>query len=280
MASEAYLAFEQADEAVALHAGAELERQGWRVARASAELYAEENRTALIQAISQASVFVLVASPAAAESAALKRDVAIALNNGRALVVVRAADIPAGSWIESTLDLNHAIDMRAGVNAEPETLSALSQAARGARGQGTVLAMLNIKGGVGKTVLAANLFAAAHLADKRSISFIDLDPQHNLTQYFLSPGERHRVRDRNHTLYGVLNPRGDHALSAADLGPSPYRSTGPSRAKAKRRTSSWSRATSACLSSRSTRVRTATRLRPSCVSARSWRPCASAPTRW
>lgn len=218
MASEAYLAFEQADEAVALHAGAELERQGWRVARASAELYAEENRTALIQAISQASVFVLVASPAAAESAALKRDVAIALNNGRALVVVRAADIPAGSWIESTLDLNHAIDMRAGVNAEPETLSALSQAARGARGQGTVLAMLNIKGGVGKTVLAANLFAAAHLADKRSISFIDLDPQHNLTQYFLSPGERHRVRDRNHTLYGVLNPRGDHALSAADFG--------------------------------------------------------------
>src|SRR5262249_24172688 len=71
---------------------------------------------------------------------------------------------------------------------------------------------------VGKTVLAANLFAAAHLADKRSISFIDLDPQHNLTQYFLSPGERNRIRDRNHTLYGVLNPRGESSLKVSDFG--------------------------------------------------------------
>jgi len=78
--------------------------------------------------------------------------------------------------------------------------------------------MLNIKGGVGKTVLAANLFAAAHLADKRSISFIDLDPQHNLTQYFLSPGERNRIRDRNHTLYGILNARGDASTPRGDFG--------------------------------------------------------------
>jgi chromosome partitioning protein len=71
---------------------------------------------------------------------------------------------------------------------------------------------------VGKTVLAANLFAAAHLADKRAISFIDLDPQHNLTQYFLSPGERNRIRDRNHTIFGVLSPRGESSLAAADFG--------------------------------------------------------------
>ena len=61
------------------------------------------------------------------------------------------------------------------------------------------------------------MFAAAHLADKRSISFIDLDPQHNLTQYFLSPGERNRIRDRNHTLYGILNPRGEASLPRARL---------------------------------------------------------------
>ncbi|MCR6643445.1 MAG: ParA family protein [Terricaulis sp.] len=119
---------------------------------------------------------------------------AIALNNGRPIVIVLAADLPPGGWIESTLDLEHAIDLRAGDNASAETLGKITEAARGVRGQGRVIAMLNIKGGVGKTVLAANLFAAAHLADKRSISFIDLDPQHNLTQYFLSPGERARVR--------------------------------------------------------------------------------------
>ncbi|HRE44332.1 MAG TPA: ParA family protein [Terricaulis sp.] len=218
MASEAFLAFEPADETAARIAGAELERNGWSVVRANAELRADENRNALIQAVSHAAIFVLIASPAASASGALQREVAIALNNGRPIVIVLAADLPPGGWIESTLDLEHAIDLRAGDNASAETLGKITEAARGVRGQGRVIAMLNIKGGVGKTVLAANLFAAAHLADKRSISFIDLDPQHNLTQYFLSPGERARVRDRNHTLYGVLNGRGEHALARADFG--------------------------------------------------------------
>jgi len=218
MASAAYLAFDQADEAAALQASAELERNGWQVVRANTDLRADENRAGLIQAVSAAGVVVLIASPAANASAAVQREAAIALNNGRLIIPVLAADLPSGSWIESTLDLSRAIDLRAGPNASAETLAGISEAARTGRGQGRVLAMLNIKGGVGKTVLAANLFAAAHLADKRSISFIDLDPQHNLTQYFLSPGERHRVRDRNHTLYGVLNPRGDNALNPADFG--------------------------------------------------------------
>jgi chromosome partitioning protein len=102
--------------------------------------------------------------------------------------------------------------------ARSEVLSQIVDRARSANGRGRVIAMLNIKGGVGKTVLAANLFAAAHLADKRSVSFIDLDPQHNLTQYFLSPSERNRIRDRNHTIYGILNPRGEASIPRNDIG--------------------------------------------------------------
>jgi chromosome partitioning protein len=213
MASEAYLAFERADEAAALQVAAELERNGWTVARSGA---APADDAALSQMIGNTGVMVVIASAAAEASATLPREVAAALNNGRTIVVVLAGDLPPGSWIEATLDLEHAIDLRRG--ASPETLMRIVEAARLARGQGRVVAMLNIKGGVGKTVLAANLFAAAHLADKRSVSFIDLDPQHNLTQYFLSPAERHRVRDRNHTLYGILTPRGDTSLARADFG--------------------------------------------------------------
>src|SRR5690606_13287133 len=108
------------------------------------------------------------------------------------------------------------IDLRRG--ARSEVLGQIVERARAANARGRVIAMLNIKGGVGKTVLAANLFAAAHLADKRSVSFIDLDPQHNLTQYFLSPGERNRVRDRNHSIYGILNPRGEASVPLSDIG--------------------------------------------------------------
>ncbi|MCR6643444.1 MAG: hypothetical protein NVV62_02355 [Terricaulis sp.] len=63
MASEAFLAFEPADETAAQIAGAELERNGWSVVRANAELRADENRNALIQAVSHAAIFVLIASP-------------------------------------------------------------------------------------------------------------------------------------------------------------------------------------------------------------------------
>jgi chromosome partitioning protein len=213
MSSEAYLAYERADEAAALEVAAELERAGWVVARSDG---ATADTAALSQTIGLKSIVVVIASAAAESSTALPREVAAALNNGRPIVLVVVGDLSPGAWIEATLDLSHAVDLRQGATAE--ALRRISDAARAARGQGRVIAMLNIKGGVGKTVLAANLFAAAHLADKRSVSFIDLDPQHNLTQYFLSPMERHRVRDRNHTLYGVLTPRGDASLARADFG--------------------------------------------------------------
>ena len=210
----AYLAFEAADEDAARQVGAELERNGWRVIRAS-ELRAQDKLTALVQAIGEASVVLVFASPAAQESTWLQREVAAALNNGRTLIVVQTGELAADSWIHATLDTSGSIDLRGGANSE--TLSQVVEWARMASGRGRVVSMLNIKGGVGKTTLAANLFAAAHLADQRSVSFIDLDPQHNLTQYFLSPGERNRIRDRNHTIYNILNPRGDASAKPEDF---------------------------------------------------------------
>lgn len=215
MAIAAYLAHEQADEEAALAVSAELERNGWTVNRSSAELRAPDKLGAFVQTIGEAAIVVVLASRAAHESNWIQREVGAALNNGRPVIVVQTEDLPAVSWIHATLDTASSIDIRRG--ARSEVLAQIVDRARAANGRGRVIAMLNIKGGVGKTVLAANLFAAAHLADKRSISFIDLDPQHNLTQYFLSPGERNRVRDRNHTIYGILNPRGDASVPMSDI---------------------------------------------------------------
>jgi chromosome partitioning protein len=208
MANAAYLAFEPADEAVALAVAAELERHGWAVTRAGPELRVSENLSGLIQAVGEASFVVVVASPAAEESAWMRREVAAALNNGRSIILIQGGEMAADSWIAATLDRAQAIDLRRGMGAE--TMARIAEAARNASTRrGRVIAMLNIKGGVGKTVLAANLFAAAHLADKRAITFIDLDPQHNLTQYFLPPGERNQIRDQGRTIYSVLTTRGE-----------------------------------------------------------------------
>jgi chromosome partitioning protein len=210
----AYLAFEAADDEAARRIGSELERNGWSVIR-GADLRAQDKIGALVQAVGDAGVVIVLASPAAQESTWLQREVAAALNNGRPVIIAMTGELPADSWIQATLDTAGAIDFRRGANGE--ALTKLVDRARAVAGRGRVVAMLNIKGGVGKTVLAANLFAAAHLADKRSVSFIDLDPQHNLTQYFLSPGERNRIRDRNHTIYNILNPRGDASAKREDF---------------------------------------------------------------
>ncbi len=213
MAISAYLAFEAADEAAALAVGAELERNGWNVVRSSADLRSDENVNALIQTVGEASFVVVIASPAAQDSMWMRREVAVALNNGRSILLIQAGEIAPESWIAATLEIGQAIDIRRGIGAE--TMARLAEAGRNASTRrGRVLAMLNIKGGVGKTVLAANLFAAAHLADKRAISFIDLDPQHNLTQYFLPPGERNRLRDEKRTIYSVL--RGEAGTPSFD----------------------------------------------------------------
>jgi chromosome partitioning protein len=213
--SAAYLAFEAADDEAARQVSAELERNGWSVVRSGPELRAQEKLNALIQAVGGAGIVVVLASPAAQESAWAQREVAAALNNGRPVIVARTGELAADSWFHATLDTSTSIDLTGG--ATSENLGQIVERARTASGRGRVVSMLNIKGGVGKTTLAANLFAAAHLADKRSISFIDLDPQHNLTQYFLSPGERNRIRDRNHTIYNILNPRGDASAKREDF---------------------------------------------------------------
>lgn len=216
MAIRAYLAFEPDDADAARAVAAELEQHGWAVMLAGPETRVQDKIAALVQTVGVAGAVILLASPAAQESAWIQREVAAALNNGRTLIVVQTADLATDSWITQTLDTSNFIDLRG--KARSEALAQVVERARSSSARGRVIAMLNIKGGVGKTVLAANLFAAAHLADKRAISFIDLDPQHNLTQYFLSPGERNRIRDRNHTLYGILNARGDVSTPRGDFG--------------------------------------------------------------
>ncbi len=215
MATAAYLAFEPADEDAARQVAAELERHGWSIVRSGPDLRAPDKLGPLIQVVGEASLVLVLACDAVQDSIWLRREVAAALNNGRPIILIQTGPLAATSWLHSTLDTTQCVDITQGPQAE--ALTKLVELARAASGRGRVISMLNIKGGVGKTVLAANLFAAAHLADKRSISFIDLDPQHNLTQYFLAPGERHRIRDRNHTIYNILNPHGEASARREDF---------------------------------------------------------------
>lgn len=47
---------------------------------------------------------------------------------------------------------------------------------------GPVVAVLNMKGGVGKTTISANVFRRLYYKYRVGTLLIDLDPQYNLTQ--------------------------------------------------------------------------------------------------
>jgi chromosome partitioning protein len=227
MPNAAYLAFEPEDAAMAEAVSAELERQGWDVRGSNAETRNNDLIARLSETVAEARVVVAFLSPAAEQSPWMRRELSAAFSNGRALVPVLAAELGADSWLRSACDVSRAIDLRDGVGVEE--LMAIAERARSATGRGRVITMLNIKGGVGKTILAANLFAAAHVIDKRTVSFIDLDPQHNLSQYFLAPAERNTIRTEGATIYSVLMGNG---RAVADFDDIPVQlNRGPRKAK-------------------------------------------------
>jgi len=196
MAIAAFLSYGAEDSAAAQNIARELE------AHALPAVLTAVDRA---QALLEARCVVALLSPACEADETARRDIAFALANGRPIVPVVLGDTTADQ-LKIVLDLQTRVDARGGVSNP--VLSKIVQNVRVFAEAGRVIAMLNIKGGVGKTVLAANVFAAAHLELGKSVCFVDLDPQHNLSQYFLPPEERNRVRADALTIYSVMIAKG------------------------------------------------------------------------
>jgi chromosome partitioning protein len=75
-----------------------------------------------------------------------------------------------------------------------------------------VVAVLNMKGGVGKTTICANL--GLSLFENREVGtlLIDLDPQFNLTQGLLTRSEYDERKNSAQTIYSAMEPPSDVGL--------------------------------------------------------------------
>jgi chromosome partitioning protein len=71
-----------------------------------------------------------------------------------------------------------------------------------------VVAVLNMKGGVGKTTISANVFREIFRTRGINTLLIDFDPQHNLSQLLLTRVAYENLRDQRKTLWHVVNPEG------------------------------------------------------------------------
>jgi len=72
-----------------------------------------------------------------------------------------------------------------------------------------VITMLNVKGGVGKTVLTANLFGCMHEYEGKSVLLIDFDPQHNLTQLILDDARMARAEGTSANVMSLFRGFGE-----------------------------------------------------------------------
>lgn len=84
-----------------------------------------------------------------------------------------------------------------------------------------VIAVLNMKGGVGKTTVSAHLMR--HLFERlhSSTLLIDLDPQHNLSQTVLSSARYEALKDAGKTVARVMEPAPAKSLFTVTQNPGP-----------------------------------------------------------
>ena len=72
--------------------------------------------------------------------------------------------------------------------------------------QSPVLSVINMKGGVGKTLISANVFRELYRRRRKRVLLIDFDPQFNLSQLLLVQADYDALRVARKTLLYVIEP--------------------------------------------------------------------------
>lgn len=86
-----------------------------------------------------------------------------------------------------------------------------------------VVAVLNMKGGVGKTTISAHVFRHLYSHLKKRVLLIDFDPQFNLTQAVISQNEYEGYKAAGRTIFRVMEDSAPPSIFkvSSNLGPPP-----------------------------------------------------------
>ncbi|MEM7661636.1 MAG: AAA family ATPase [Pseudomonadota bacterium] len=142
----------------------------------------EPNRATSDKAIDDASFMIVLVSFEAMKSKTVRNDIARARLNGLTILPVRADRSRVGGFVKSELGKDLVLSTG--------DMDGLIEAAQQAYRAGCpVVAVMNMKGGVGKTTVTAQVAAAYQKSGGGRVLLIDLDPQYNLSQLFFPSGE-------------------------------------------------------------------------------------------
>jgi len=84
-----------------------------------------------------------------------------------------------------------------------------------------VVAVLNMKGGVGKTTISAHLFRVLFTVKASATLLVDIDPQFNLTQALFTRKKYEELRDEGRTIISAMEPPPASGLFEIKTSPEP-----------------------------------------------------------
>lgn len=141
-----------------------------------------DDRAASDRLIDEASLMIVLTSHEAMRSRTVRTDIERAAANGLRILPVLADKArlagPVRNLIGKPVTLT--MDDLAGV---------IAAAGEAYRSGCPVIAVMNMKGGVGKTTITAQLAGAVQALNGGRVLLVDFDPQYNLTQLFFPAGE-------------------------------------------------------------------------------------------
>jgi cellulose biosynthesis protein BcsQ len=134
------------------------------------------------QGIAESFGVIVLISDASSEDIQVRREFEQALLLAKPVFPVVIDDPDLDAWWHERLFNLVRVDWREG---GPDVVDVVAQGLRRFYDQlCPVIALMNMKGGVGKTTIASQVFSALQKSRKNRVLLIDLDPQHNLSQLF------------------------------------------------------------------------------------------------
>lgn len=86
---------------------------------------------------------------------------------------------------------------------------------------GKVIAVLNMKGGVGKTTISAHVMRVLYHQNSKRMLLIDLDPQFNLTQCLMGRSAYDSLKKDDKTIFTAMEPPSKVGLFDVATSPQP-----------------------------------------------------------
>ncbi|HRX73901.1 MAG TPA: ParA family protein, partial [Hyphomonas sp.] len=162
------------------------------------------------QAIDKAFAMIVLVSATSVRSKTVRQDVERAKARGLKLIPYQIDKARLNGFFKQEVQPHLRLS-----NALPDGLEQLVAETQNAyRRKCPVIAVMNLKGGVGKTTVSAQVFGAWNTMAGGRVLLIDLDPQYNLTQTFFGMDEADESASKDRSVISLFERSRLHARDA------------------------------------------------------------------